>query len=109
MHTDWKTPYQFAIREQNPAKLEDLYEQARHAIHNRVLELEENVADCPRKRRTGRGPPPAHHPQIQQNPSALAIQHYQSRSPRGLTETCRRHWRNIPLTSLRQQFGSGAV
>ena len=45
MHTDWKTPYQFAIREQNPAKLEDLYEQARHAIHNRVLELEENVAD----------------------------------------------------------------
>ena len=45
MHTDWKTPYQFAIREQNPAKLEDLYEQARHAIHNRVLELEETVAD----------------------------------------------------------------
>jgi hypothetical protein len=45
MHTDWKTPYQFAIREQNPAKLEDLYEQARHAIHNRMLELEENVAD----------------------------------------------------------------
>jgi hypothetical protein len=45
MHTDWKTPYQFAIREQDPAKLEDLYEQARHAIHNRMLGLEENVAD----------------------------------------------------------------
>jgi hypothetical protein len=45
MHTDWKTPYQFAIREQNPAKLEDLYEQARHAIHNRVLELAKNRAD----------------------------------------------------------------
>lgn len=46
MHTDWKTPYQFAIREQNPAKLEDLYEQARRAIHNRVLELEQNRADA---------------------------------------------------------------
>jgi hypothetical protein len=49
MHTDWKTPYQFAIREQNLATLEDLYEQARHAIHKRVLELEENPADAREK------------------------------------------------------------
>jgi len=49
MHTDWKTPYQFAIREQNPATLEDLYEQARHAIHNRVRELEENPSDTREK------------------------------------------------------------
>ena len=45
MHTDWKTSYQFAIREQSPAKLEVLYEQARHAIHNRILELAQNRAD----------------------------------------------------------------
>jgi len=45
MHTDWKTPYERAIREQNPAKLEDLYEQARRAIHNRLLELTSSRAD----------------------------------------------------------------
>lgn len=39
MHTDWMSPYHAALREQDPAKLEELYEQARHAIHNRVLEL----------------------------------------------------------------------
>ncbi|MBZ5663430.1 MAG: hypothetical protein LAO30_02400 [Acidobacteriia bacterium] len=46
MLTDWNTSYQVAIREQDPAKLEDLCEQARHAIHNRVLELAESPADA---------------------------------------------------------------
>ena len=45
MQTDWKTPYEAAMREQDPAKLENLYERARRAIHNRVLELGESRAD----------------------------------------------------------------
>ena len=49
MPTDWKTLYEVAVREQNPAQLEDLCERARRAIHNRVLELEENPADAREK------------------------------------------------------------
>lgn len=46
MHTDWNTSYRVAIHEQNPAKLEDLCEQARRAIHTRVLELADTPADA---------------------------------------------------------------
>jgi len=46
MHTDWKTLYHAVLREQDPVKLEELYEQARHAIHNRVLELGTEPADA---------------------------------------------------------------
>jgi hypothetical protein len=45
MHTDWMGPYHAALREQDPGKLEELYEQARHAIHNRMLELGTQHAD----------------------------------------------------------------
>jgi hypothetical protein len=50
MHTDWETPYQVAMRELNDMKLEGLYEQARHAIHNRGLELREDGADTRERR-----------------------------------------------------------
>jgi len=46
MHTDWMGPYHAALREQDPVKLEELCEQARHAIHNRVLELGTESVDA---------------------------------------------------------------
>jgi hypothetical protein len=45
MHTDWTTPYHVAMCEQNKMKLEGRYEVARHAIHNRILELGKDTAD----------------------------------------------------------------
>jgi len=45
MHTDWMTAYYAAMCEHDPVKLEESYEQARHAIHNRLLELGTDPAD----------------------------------------------------------------
>lgn len=45
MPTHWMPAYITAMRDRDPAKLEDLYEQARRAIHSRVLELEDTPAD----------------------------------------------------------------
>lgn len=39
MPTDWKTPYEAALRERDPAKLHEACELARRAIHDRTLEL----------------------------------------------------------------------
>ena len=49
MPSRWKTAYAEALREQDPAKLEDFCEEARRAIHSRVLELEDNPADAREK------------------------------------------------------------
>jgi hypothetical protein len=45
MHTDWATPYHVAMGEQNERKLEGRYAVARQAIHNRILELGEDIGD----------------------------------------------------------------
>jgi hypothetical protein len=45
MTSDWKGHYQLAMHEEDPAKQEELYEQARVAIHKRVLELAKDRAD----------------------------------------------------------------
>ena len=39
MPTDWKTLYEAALRERDPAKLAEACQRARRAIHDRVLEL----------------------------------------------------------------------
>jgi hypothetical protein len=46
MHTDWMSPYHAALHEQDPVKLEELCELARHAMHNRMLELGTQPADA---------------------------------------------------------------
>jgi hypothetical protein len=45
MPTDWKTPHQAAMREQDPAKLPDLCEKARRAIFERLTDSTRNFAD----------------------------------------------------------------
>ncbi len=44
MTSDWKVLYQLAMCEEDPAKREEAYEQARVAIHKRVLELAKDRA-----------------------------------------------------------------
>ncbi|MGA3107339.1 MAG: hypothetical protein ABSD53_22885 [Terriglobales bacterium] len=46
MTLDWKALYQLAMHEEDPTKREELYEQARIAIHKRVLELAKDRADA---------------------------------------------------------------
>lgn len=45
MAARWMSAYAYALREQDPAKVEDLCEEARRAIHTRMLELEDTRAD----------------------------------------------------------------
>ena len=45
MPTQWMSAYVAALGEQDPAKVPELYEQARRAIHCRLLELENAPAD----------------------------------------------------------------
>jgi hypothetical protein len=48
--TDWRTPYQAALRERDPAKLHEACELARRGIHDRTLELAaENATDSPER------------------------------------------------------------
>jgi len=49
MSTDWTTPYRAALQEQDPAKLPDLCERARRAIHDRTLELGTKAAAAPER------------------------------------------------------------
>lgn len=43
--TDWKTPYEAALRMQDPAQLHEACKRARAAIHQRAAELEHNPTD----------------------------------------------------------------
>jgi hypothetical protein len=45
MNSDWKAHYRLAMHEASPVLREELYEQARVAIHQRVLELAKDRAD----------------------------------------------------------------
>jgi hypothetical protein len=45
MPTRWKSNYDAAIREQDPARLEEFCEKARHSINDRILELGSTPAD----------------------------------------------------------------
>ncbi len=49
MPTDWKTPYQSALRERDPAKLQEACELARHAIVERELELSTLSEEAPER------------------------------------------------------------
>jgi hypothetical protein len=45
MPTRWKSNYDAAIREQDPARLAEVCEKARHSINDRILELGSTPAD----------------------------------------------------------------
>jgi hypothetical protein len=45
MTSDWKAIYQLAMHEEDPPKRDELYEQARLAIHKRLLELAKDRAN----------------------------------------------------------------
>ena len=47
MPIDWKTIYTAAIREQDPAKISDLCDEARRAISDRVLEQGKRGTNTP--------------------------------------------------------------
>ena len=46
MNTQWESFYSSAMREYHPAKLDEAYEKARCAIHNRILELADGRLDA---------------------------------------------------------------
>ena len=58
MPIDWKSAYAAALREQDPAKLPALCDQAREKINARILELAKETS-TPRKEKARRSPPPA--------------------------------------------------
>jgi hypothetical protein len=45
MPTRWKSLFEAAIREQDPARLAEVCEKARHSINDRILELGSTPAD----------------------------------------------------------------
>jgi hypothetical protein len=49
MPTNWKTPYEAALRERDPAKLPEACELARHAIVERELELSTLSEESPER------------------------------------------------------------
>jgi hypothetical protein len=74
MNSDWKAHYQLAMHEASPVLREELDEQARVAIHQRVLELAKDRADVCERGGSRRGPPATRNPQIQEE-MTLVVRH----------------------------------